>query len=702
MDSMMKRIIEMILNTPGVASQYLKDELHVNKSQLDYRIKKINDCLEEMGFQKVEKRNHRYFLSVSAAQRRQLLTSGSSLIHLQGHERQIYIILLVILYKNLTLGMLAEKLSVSRNTILSDIKTVEPFLAARQLGIRSKRAKGYFLTGEEIAVRKLWLYLVKEEIEKDFELKFFYELLSIDRDKLHRIDQRISLMEKELQLYFSEVKISYLRMIVYLSLVRFSNKEEVTARDIAGYGDLLNQEIFHVVEQHFSSLYSESSVQPYDQELRFIIMHVLSINIVKRTSFKQSPELLKAIKHSINYFEKSSITFFENKQELCDVLYQHIIPASYRIRFGVPDEGDLSQSIRQEYREFYFIVKKAVCPVERILGIEFVEEELSYILIIFLSFLKGEKITEEKQKTAVVVCMHGVSVSRLLLENLKELLPDILFKRYMSLREFYELNPQVDIVFSTVGVDTDIPTFFIKHFLTDHEKRTLKRKVEGTIFSRYSYSEGIDSLNLDGLLQVIEKYADIRAKGQLKQELEQFLLPDNDNEEITGSLVFKDDYSLLELLPRQNIQIYDKALNFNEAIRLSAKPLLQNGSIETGYVEKILEGYNPEYPYFVIAPEVAIPHDGPENGVNKLGMSFLRVREPIPFSKELSVRIIVMIAPKDKKTHLNAVTTLYNLVNNEAFRSALLTAPYEQDIYDLFFNELTENNKGQTKQKIYE
>ena len=694
MDSMMKQLVELILDNPGIPSQELRERLQANKSQVDYRIKKLNDYLVEKKAPLIEKKNHRYYLNLDEHQLQQFL-DYASLIHLQGPERQSYVVLLIILYPNMTLGTLADRLGVSRNTILSDIKAINQLLRARQLGVRSTRAKGYFLTGKEIDIRKLWFFLIKGEIEKDFSLSFLKRIVGIDLALLSDIEQRIGRMEDELQLHFSEVKVAYLTLIIYLSVVRYLDHERIQPKEIERYADLLNQEIYQVVALIFAPLFQQSQraegIQQDDtQELRFIIMHVLSINIVKRTSFRQSAELVQAINQSIDHFEKASITFFEKKQELCDVLYQHIIPASYRIRFGVPDEESLAPAIRQEYWELYAIVKKAIQPIEQNLEIEFVEEELSYLLIIFLGFLKADRFPEEKGKTAVVVCMHGVSVSRLLLENLKELLPTIHFKRYLSLREFYDLNPEVDIIFSTVAIDTEIPTYFIKHFLTETEKRSLKTKVERDIFGFHALNSELGDLDLDELMLLIEKHADIRSKKRLRQELEHYLSqPQLQLETEAPHPVFAQAHALLRLLPRQNIQIYEKDLTFAEAIRLSAKPLLKNGSIGPAYVEQILETYNPDYPYFVIAPEVAIPHAGPEAGVNRLGMSLLRVNQPIPFSKDLEVRLIVMIAPKDKKSHLSAVSTLYNLVNDASFRQQILNARYEQDIYDLLLGELT-------------
>ncbi|WP_460058890.1 BglG family transcription antiterminator [Pseudolactococcus yaeyamensis] len=686
MDSMMKQMIARVLRDTSISSHRLMDEFGLSKSQLDYRMNKINDYLDEKHLPLIKKEKHHYLLVLNREQKRTLLDTSSSSIHLQSDERQQYIIRLIILNENLTLSRLADKLAVSRNTILADMKLINQELVTRDLSLKSTRAKGYFLIGSEINIRKLWLFLVKDEVEKDYDLVTFKALLDIDTTRLTMIYQKIEQLENLLQLTFSEVKITYLSMLIYLSIRRFSLNELIGTKTIEQYGNLLNQETYCIVADLFKTLYADGEDDAINQELRFITMHILSINIVKGTSFRKNKVLQQAITQSIERFEKISITFFDNKKKLCDILYQHIIPASYRIRFGVPDENDLSQLIQQEYQEFYSIVKKAIKPVEQYLKITFVDEELAYLLIIFLGFLKGDKGQEQTKKTAVVICMHGVSISRLLLENLKELLPEISFIQYMSLREFYDLDPKVDIIFSTVHVDTDTPSFLVKHFLTEDEKKLLKYKVESIIFNHQTYIGSGHPFSIDKLISVIEKHTSIYSQDLLKKELEELFFLEKGQQPKR----FEGEAEVLALLPQQHIQIYRQPLTFTEAIRMCGKPLLRNGFVDSEYIETIIQNYNPEYPYFVIAPEVAIPHAGPEEGVNKLGMSLLRVTHPIPFSSKLSVRILVMIAPKDKKSHLNAVISLYNLVNDQAFREQILSANYEREIYDLFYRALSD------------
>ncbi|MFD2388390.1 PTS sugar transporter subunit IIA [Enterococcus rivorum] len=107
----------------------------------------------------------------------------------------------------------------------------------------------------------------------------------------------------------------------------------------------------------------------------------------------------------------------------------------------------------------------------------------------------------------------------------------------------------------------------------------------------------------------------------------------------------------------------------------------------------MINDYDPEYPYFVVAPETAIPHAGPEDGVNRLSMSLLKLSYPVAFSKELDVRLIVMIAPADQKGHMDAVSTFYTLVHNSVHLNNILAVNYEKELRRYLESVLLEGEK---------
>jgi len=79
-------------------------------------------------------------------------------------------------------------------------------------------------------------------------------------------------------------------------------------------------------------------------------------------------------------------------------------------------------------------------------------------------------------------------------------------------------------------------------------------------------------------------------------------------------------------------------------------------------------------PYIVLMPDVAIPHARPEDGVRELGMSVLKLTEPVVFPTDKPVRLFFVLAAIDQTTHLKALAQLTELLGNGTDLSEVLHA----------------------------
>lgn len=116
---------------------------------------------------------------------------------------------------------------------------------------------------------------------------------------------------------------------------------------------------------------------------------------------------------------------------------------------------------------------------------------------------------------------------------------------------------------------------------------------------------------------------------------------------------------LKTLLPIEHIQMVEAVEDWQEAIMLSAKPLLDGGFITPSYVQKIFEEYENSGPFFVIAPGIAVPHARPEDGVVQQGLSLVAVKNGVRFDGEDdAVRLVVMLCATDKHSHVALLSAL--------------------------------------------
>lgn len=116
-----------------------------------------------------------------------------------------------------------------------------------------------------------------------------------------------------------------------------------------------------------------------------------------------------------------------------------------------------------------------------------------------------------------------------------------------------------------------------------------------------------------------------------------------------------------------HIQLLKEVANWKEAIEIASMPLVKNEFITRDYIKAMIENVEKFGPYIVIAPKVAIPHAKVEQGVFKLGMSFLKLEKPVSFSddEDQDVQLMIVLAAIDNQTHLRALAQLSTLLSQE-------------------------------------
>lgn len=112
--------------------------------------------------------------------------------------------------------------------------------------------------------------------------------------------------------------------------------------------------------------------------------------------------------------------------------------------------------------------------------------------------------------------------------------------------------------------------------------------------------------------------------------------------------------------------------NWQEAIAVASQPLLTEGVIEEKYVENMIKSVNENGPYIVLTDYFAMPHAKAGEGVNEVGMSLLKLDNPIDM-KGKPVKMFLVLAAVDSTAHLEAMSEISELLMND-------------DAFDVFMN----------------
>jgi|SRR5690625_1896292 len=104
-----------------------------------------------------------------------------------------------------------------------------------------------------------------------------------------------------------------------------------------------------------------------------------------------------------------------------------------------------------------------------------------------------------------------------------------------------------------------------------------------------------------------------------------------------------------------------------EAIREAGNLLAQAGHVETQYIDAMIESYQMNGSYIVIAPEIAIPHARPEDGVNEASVSLVQLKNPIEFGNDANdpVYLVFAIGATNSDEHLSLLQNLINVLGDK-------------------------------------
>ena len=122
---------------------------------------------------------------------------------------------------------------------------------------------------------------------------------------------------------------------------------------------------------------------------------------------------------------------------------------------------------------------------------------------------------------------------------------------------------------------------------------------------------------------------------------------------------------MLKELLKGNITLLDTIENWQEAIKIAAKPLLEKNKIQVSYIDAMIGNIKKFGEYIIIAPNVAMPHSRPEDGVNENCLAMLKLNNGVKFDNGERVQLFFVLGAKDNNSHINTLTELMEVVDDE-------------------------------------
>jgi len=672
LDERSNLILKRVVSNPGISNAELERKYHLSRRQISYSFTKINDWLKSNNYPKIQRTNGGKFIIDPLLMElfaEKVEHSAGSYIPSEKERAQLVVLMLLGSEEELSLLHFSSSLSVSKNTVLRDMKYTQKIVNGYHLEIIYSRMHGYDIVGSEWNKRKLLIEVLRTVYDMYQGETYIQAYTGISREEIQRLKEQMEKVEKRLALQFIDQKIKLLPYTIAILLKRIKKGNLIKDSYHIDYEELSDTKEFEAAE----ILIEDAACIPKEERL-FITLQLLTSNVLSSQFLREEEtlELKSSLKNSLALFEKKACITFKEKEKLLQKLVLHMKPAYYRIKYQLTTNYSIIEKVSEEFEAIHYIVKDSLKPFETYIGCSIPESEVMFITVFIGGHLINSGETIQLKKRAVVVCPNGVSISHLMEHTLRDLFPEFYFYEALSIREFEQSKAEFDMVFSPVTVQTSKHLFIVEQFISDFQKLQLRQRVIQTIF-------GLNTsvVNIEQLISVIEKYAKVDQKSQLQKALQDYF-----SLQILNETSKNQEYSLADLITPETIVLRDQVESWKEAISIAAAPLLHKGVITEAYIDKMQEQYPSMSPHIELRLNVAIPHASPEDGVQAVGMSLLKLKEGL-LCGEQKVHFIVVIAAIDKKKHLNAMLQLMKLAEMNGVINEMKQLNEKYKIYEI-------------------
>ncbi len=138
-------------------------------------------------------------------------------------------------------------------------------------------------------------------------------------------------------------------------------------------------------------------------------------------------------------------------------------------------------------------------------------------------------------------------------------------------------------------------------------------------------------------------------------------------------------------ITRELVQLHVPAKNWEEAIRLSADPLVQNGICLREYVDDMVLNVKENGPYIVLTDHLALPHGRAEKGALQTAISVGILETPVEFGNKTNdpVKVVICMSAQAGDKYMDMLGRLAALLEDPQVIEDLANAEDADKVLEL-------------------
>ncbi|MEH7118359.1 BglG family transcription antiterminator [Neobacillus vireti] len=586
-----------------------------------------------------------------------------------------------------------EELQISKSTLDEDMRKLRLFLKDYAISVVSLPKQGIVLRGDERSIRSMLYDVINSMTNIDY-LNGFRDSegvrTSSDQFVLDYLNPNVLKVIAEQYdevLEKTRVEINQVyrnQVILFLGIWVRRLNDGNTLSELAKVRTEIKTGL---VRDFVYSICIEFDLYPSINEINYITFTIESFNPKDmNNSFDWVTAQLLAIQLIEHVEKETGIPFSKREEDLYEGLYKHITGLLSRAKNDLQVFNPLKDTIKESYAKIYQAVNCFRKQIEDYTKKPLSEDEIGFLTVYFSTSASRMKQEEQYVYQAVVLCHHGISTGKLLAASLKEEFNIEIVAVLSSYELAFTDKLDVDLIFTTISIDYPRkPVLLLNPILRESDKKEIKAFLLINKDKRRTISNKVDATNLmkDILTLIVESGGRVTKDSyhQVEETFKKHHLKINTREI---------QPMLQDILTDSNILLQQDCKDWKEAITKSAQVLVTQEVIEKRYIDAMIQSVEEFGPYIVVGKHLALAHARPEDGVNKLGISVMTLKEPVHFGNPDNdpVKIVFCLAAVDSYSHLNVMKNLIELINDEKKLNQLILS---QDVNT--FNQVLYGSK---------
>lgn len=370
----------------------------------------------------------------------------------------------------LSINALAEKYSISRSSIVVDLKKIEIWVAPFNLTM-IKNHTGTFIEGNDLNIRIALKDIITYSVLNN------YQMTDSRIDRFSRVQlikefgkknvancmTLISLIEEDLHSSISEPYYTNLFSHLLVTIRRAKNQFRDHCDD--DYVRAENKE-WRIAQKAIEWLEKEYSTSLPAIEVSYIYQYIVSSGI---HSTLATPDENRHSNHEAAHYaerliqEVSASLAIDLSYDttLKSALLSHIKPMLNRLAYGITIHNPLLEDIKQELTPVFTSVKETVEKINTQQALHSAsDDEVAYLVVYIQAAIEKIKIS----KKIILVCSSGIGTSQLLYSRIKRAFPEwdiVDIVPGTRLKETLE-QKACDLIISTIRLnDINLPIAYV-------------------------------------------------------------------------------------------------------------------------------------------------------------------------------------------------------------------------------------------------